>query len=141
MYNFLYQLPSWSHYLDIGEIGVILAYVLSFDLIESLLIFSLLVILGWIIPWPWFRASFTAAGAIILLISTSAIITNHYLYLSIPVYTLFIVLIMLVIFVAYRWPSLARSAAAFTERFTAFLYFLIPVSFISMIIVALRNLF
>jgi hypothetical protein len=140
MYNFLYQLPSWSHYLAVSEIGVILAYMLSFNLLESLVIFISLVLLSLIIPWSWFRASFTAAGSIILLISTCAILLNHYINLSIPVYSLFILLIILVIFLAYRWSRLAEILEAFSERFTAFLYLLIPMSLISVIIVLIRNI-
>jgi len=65
---FFYDVPSYLMHIPLPEIFGILAYVLSFSLLESLLVFLFLLGLAVALPKKWFLQHFTSQGVIFLFV-------------------------------------------------------------------------
>src|SRR5690242_16356711 len=55
---FFYKVPSWSYYLNAGEILTLLAYSLATNLAETLLVLCGPLLVALILPRRWFRDVF-----------------------------------------------------------------------------------
>ena len=60
---FFWKVPSWSYFLDVGEILTLLAYSLATNFAESLLILCGPLLVTLLLPARWFREVFIARGA------------------------------------------------------------------------------
>jgi hypothetical protein len=64
-YWFIWKLPSWIYYLSITEILTLIAYSAFANLLESLLVFSVPLVLAIILPKKWFFDRFVSAGSLL----------------------------------------------------------------------------
>jgi hypothetical protein len=146
---FFWKFNSWTYYLRPGEIFTILAYTLSVNLFESLLVLLLPITLSVLMPRKWFLDQFVARGAALVLAGLCYLIYVAYQFkgrtefhqtqvmrLSIPVF--FVILFL--VFAAGKWSLLRKAFESIADRTTIFLYILIPISIISLLIVIVRNL-
>jgi hypothetical protein len=80
MVIFLWKLPGWLFFLNAGEIAGIFAYQLITNLAESLLVLSLLLVVGAILPPPVFKDVFPVRGSLValILISSMMLFLNRY---------------------------------------------------------------
>src|SRR5512140_447536 len=60
---FFWKLPSWTFFLNVGEMLTMLAYSLATNFAESLLVLCGPLVLGLVLPRKWFSEVFVARGA------------------------------------------------------------------------------
>jgi hypothetical protein len=147
--GFLFVYPSLVLRYATLEIFAIFSYMMAFASVESILVFGCLVLVSAILPKKWLREGFSYKGFLVVLIGSIAFIQYQtFLGGELPeVKTVFlwagsylfvlICLILLFHFVQHLQTILVSVA----ERFTVFAYVYIPLGFLGLIVVILRNLF
>ncbi|HUH95861.1 MAG TPA: hypothetical protein VLZ89_00790 [Anaerolineales bacterium] len=149
---FFWKLPSWEFFMTTGEIATVLAYAMATNFLESCTVLLLPLFLCVILPAEWFKDSFLSRASALVVLGLGYImyISSH-IYSSpnddsyptslvrlIPVIGL---LILLLTFVAGRIRFLRRPLEGLADRATIFSYILLPVGFISLLVVIIRNAF
>jgi hypothetical protein len=148
-----YEVPSWIHYLAIGDILVLVAYTLAFAFVESLLLFTFICLISLCLPVRVFKNKFIAQGSLFVgLICLSAVTVQRRLGWLVELQSwqiinyplLFVVLLFGIAFLSAwiydRFASLPKYINRIAERFTVFSYIYVPVSLLSLVVVILRNL-
>src|SRR5512138_2561192 len=65
--GFLYKLPSFALYFNLGSNLAIFSYMMAFALLESLLVTGLLIVFSVLLPSSWFRSGFAYKSFIFVL--------------------------------------------------------------------------
>lgn len=150
--GFLYQLSSLRLYHTVGDIFGVFSYLMAFALLESLVIMGLLILIGLILPGKWFREGFAYKGFITTIVAGMAMVILHY-YLFLLNYALpsmnriylgaaiSIILLVAFILLFQSMPKLQTYLLLIQERLQIFIYFYIPLGFLGLAVVLLRNLF
>jgi len=154
LYRMFWQVPSWSFYLNVWDILIIAAYVLSQALFESFIILGFIIGLCIIFPKRIFCDKFIVQGsllAMVICLSAFAIQRKIGLIYGLNLYELIIYPIAFLVAVVFwifiislfnRWfPRLADLIKSIADRMTIFLYLYIPLGVVGIVVVALRNLF
>ena len=150
---FLEQMPGWLFYLNAWDVIGIFAYTQAFALLESAMVLFALVLLGAILPARFLRDRFVAQGSMLILLTSGWAIAAQYITI-IPFtkyapwhskrFLLGAVLYLASIGVSYvlirRYRRLEESINSFIERLTVLLYVYVPITFLSIITVILRNI-
>lgn len=146
-YWVLDYLPSWLKSMTIWETIPINAYAYTWVLLESLVVLFLILILAIFMPAKWFRGNFVSKGSVTawLIYAFSFVTqlknTNKYDFMveMRPEVMLLasIVIFFLLISKFHRFHNALVSVA---DRLIVFLYFYIPISVISVIIVLYNNI-
>ena len=155
--GFLFVLPSFLLYFQLGDIIAILFYMLGFALIESLVLTGGLVMGSMLLPANWFKIGFSYKGFLIIFVATigliyyqgyykygffETLIKNDYSTLR----PLFIGLIVgVTILVGLLWLfndkfRLRNYLMVFIEQFGVFAYIYIPLGVIGVLVVVVRNI-
>ena len=153
LYRMFWYVPSWLEYLSAWNVVLTAAYVLSFALFESVIVFGLICVLSFVLPQKIFRQQFIAqAGSIAAAISVGAFLLQrkmkviyrltHPELLIYPVFILIAILtlILLLSYVFRRFESLTRFIRIIAERMTVFLYVYVPLGILGLLIVVFRNI-
>jgi len=148
IYWALWKLPSWLDFLPLGEIGAIFCYLMATNLIESLLALFGVIFLSLILPRKWFRDLFVSRGSVLtasILISIM-IFEYHFdkpadYFYKFPLYFPFILLLAGILAFLAGWIRIVRNAVeVFAENAIIFLFILLPLSFLSLLVIIVRNL-
>ncbi len=146
---FLWQVPAWLYYLNLGEILSIFAYRLFASFIESLIFLCIILIVTMILPPKWLKDSFTvrAATATICVLGAIMLYANQSLVAALTIpgrlyYWIFgsILLAILIGFFSTKIKPAASFLTWLSDSMTIFLYILMPLSAISLIVILIRNL-
>ena len=78
IYNLLREVPAWVLRLSFTELIGVIAYTQVFALLESILIFLLLIGLGALLPAGWYRNRFGSLSAAIVLVTSAWFIAAQY---------------------------------------------------------------
>jgi len=148
IYWALWKLPSWLDFLPLGEIGAIFCYLLTTNLIESLLVLSGILIICLILPQKWFRDSFVSRGSALAgsVLIPIMIFEYHYdkpadYFSKLPQLLLIIFLVACVlVFLAGRIRIARKAVEVFAENAVVFLFILLPASLLALVIIVARNL-
>jgi hypothetical protein len=146
---FFWRLPGWLYFLTIGEVLMVFAYSMMTNLFESLLILCLPLGLSLVLPRKWFSDVFTARSIVVVAITLAytVYILNQFgsrddypnnVIRLIPAVLLFSVALA---FFIGKSGTLVKAIDFFAERTIVFLYIAIPVSLVSLLIVAARTVF
>ncbi len=147
--RFFWRVPSFIYYSTVGEIGMIFSYLITVNLLESLLVVSVPVVLSLILPSKWFFERFVARGVLLVLLGLGYMMyigSHNNINEPFP-YTLFrwsplaFLLILIPVFFVDRINFLARFLEIVSDRLEVFLLISIPVSVISFVVVLIRNVF
>lgn len=151
--QFFLQVPSWIFYMDTGRLLVMFAYVVSYSLLESLLLLGFLIVLCLVLPRRMFKEQFIAIGTVqVLVVSVITLVIRQEIMifqkfellklLSIPIVALAIILlsIYLIGFTFRRYTPLRRLVESFAERMTAFAYLYLPLGLLGTALVIARNI-
>lgn len=147
--GFLFVFPSIVLRYATGEILAIFSYMMAFALVESLLIIGCLVLVSAALPRMWFREGFSYKGFLVVFVgSITSILYQSFLgseflevktyFLWVGVFILTVILLILLFHIIQSWHVVLVSIA---ERFTIFAYLYIPIGFIGLSVVIIRNLF
>lgn len=149
---FLWKLPSWLHYLTLGEILVIYSYSIFTNFFESLAFISALVLLCVLLPPRILLEKFVVRGALIAFSVLSGLIGWLSFYANaestmigpFPGWLVILMaeLIVLVVlcFLAERVRQVRSAVAWVSDQLVVFLYILLPVSLLALLVVVARNL-
>ncbi len=154
LYRAAWYLPSWLFYLNVKNILILVAYILAFCLFESVVMAAFLSFLSILLPSKYFKERFTTQGSsLAAVMSISAILAQRKiglvydldprLLMASPfVILMFIFAAILGSYAIFRkFKTLTRWVNALAERMTVFTYIYVPLGFIGVIVVLLRNLF
>lgn len=148
-----YNLPSWMFYLTAGQILSIYAYSFLMNLVESLCLLAGVVFLEFTLFWALKnRAGFQSRSILLILIVLASMMSRLILFQADDgsgtftleqemIWWLFILVpgLFIVIYIpkVYWVRNFLGSVA---ERAVVFLYIYLPLSFVSIIVVLVRNL-
>jgi hypothetical protein len=148
-------LPSWLYFLSLWDIVPILAYVLAFALLESLMVLGLLLILAFLLPPRYLREKFTTKGVLMaVMFGLTSILFHRFLSIAYPwsprqivVYSALVVsaVVFLALVISYisvhRFARFEKLVTALAERISIFFYIYVPLGVVSLIMVVIRNIF
>ncbi|MBI3167336.1 MAG: hypothetical protein HYZ22_02575 [Chloroflexi bacterium] len=144
--GFLYKLPSFLLYYDIGEILGVFCYMMAFSLFESLVLMGILLFIAGI-SGEWLVKGFShKSGLVILVVGIAMIYFQNSLSSKLPTLTglaasAAFVLFILVVFevLLLKFESLQTMFNNILERFSVFSYFYVPLGLIGFVGVIIRN--
>ena len=151
LYTSFWKVPSWMFYLNVGEILSIYAYSFTVDLIESLLLLLVCLSPCLILPPKWWKEKFLSRSLMFVIIFLGSIMSRLYLYGS-PDYRVYFVagqelwwLVTLIVMLLGMWLAsklawLKKSLELFADQCSVFVYFSIPISILSLIVVLIRGI-
>ena len=151
LWRSFWKVPSWVFFLSIGEILSVYAYAFVVAFLESVLMLSILLLIGFVLPPGWWNDRFASMGMIWLVVVEGSVMLRLYTnrapefwdsFLSTQAtwwtYTLLLALALtlLAVFVEPFRRGLERVA----DRFVVFLYLYMPLTVLSFLVVVLRNI-
>jgi hypothetical protein len=144
LYWFIWDLPSWIAFLSPGEIWAMFCYTEMVNLLESLSILGAILGLCIFLPPQWMHNDFIwRASSIILffLIYLMVILARSIPPSDALKYALYSLIIFIIVqFISARTMLLRNFIKELAERSIIFIYISIPLSFISIIFVVIRNI-
>ena len=144
---FLWYLPSWLHFMTLGDIIAVFSYVMASSFLESLTFLLFLLILCFLLPSNYLRNEFIARGTVITVCVIGLIMI--YFRINNPIITniLFsgfgIGLILTVVVISLlltKIHQVRRVLISFSDLLTVFFYILIPLSLFSLFVILIRNI-
>ncbi len=148
MVVFLWKLPGWLFFLNIGEIAGILAYQFTTNLLESFVILLLLLISSMIFPPRTFKDVFVVRGSVaaLVLIGSMMLFLNRYVSVGpkfgeyLPVWMLGSLLLAIVLsVVSTHFRILKDSISWLSDRMIVFLFVLLPLTALSILYVLIQT--
>ena len=149
---FMWKLSAWLLLLNLGEIVTIFSYAMAANLMESLLILSLLLAMAVLLPAHILRDKFAVRGSLLALALIGALMAfvGMHMWFGIggPV-TPFVgpgVILLLALFLLglSRQPRVRKAVHAAvvwaSDRLIVFLFILVPLFVLSAVYVIVRNL-
>lgn len=154
LYVMFWTIPSWLGDMPVSQMLVLAAYVLSFALLESVLIMAGLLLLAFVLPARFFKDKFTSVGSIlVLLLGLGAYyaqprldelraVRNLFLF-EIPILFLVIILALVVVLslVLGRLSKMEKLVTAFAEKMTVFSYIYLPLGLLSFLFTLSKIIF
>ena len=145
---FLWKLSAWLLLLNLGEILTILSYAFAVNFLESLIVLSVLLAVGALLPAPFFRDDFVVRGAILALGLVGSLVSfvgsevwfgfeNGKLLFIPPLAILLLTGFLLMHSTKYR--RLRSAMLWLADRFVVFLFILLPLFVLGLVYVLLRN--
>jgi hypothetical protein len=146
--GFLNKLSSFLLYFTLGEIANILAFMMAFALVESLVLTAILILLSAILPSGWLREGFAFKGFVIVMIATvTSILFQNILEDNFPHPLVLLLFILIPIGLAVTLIALVRSAPKIhslinniQDRVLIMLFVYVPLGVLSLMFVLYRNL-
>lgn len=146
--RFLWRLPSLLNYAPLGEIGVTFSYLMVVTLFESILVVSVPIFLGFILPKKWFRDRFVSKGGWIIVlglgyltyISSQIIVDAPFPYSYFRWSPLVFFIIFGVVLLFDRINFLTKAIETVADKFVVFLFISMPISLVSLLVVIIRNI-
>jgi hypothetical protein len=149
---FLWKLPSWLHYLTPSEILGIYSYSLLTDFTESILLLAFLLFLCVILPPRHLLDVFILRGTVFSLCLIGAVMFVLGFYINnkttvfgiLPVWLVIAVCAFVIMglldILSRKAPVVASTLAGLADRLMIFLYLNLPLTFLALAVVAVRNL-
>ena len=147
-----YEVPSWLYYLNLSDILVLVAYILLFALIESILLLGFVILLSICLPNRVFKNKFIAQGSMVVgTVCVAAVSVQRRLGLLnelkswqiivFPLVFVFFVFIVAAFFAKLldHYTKLQSLLQGLVDRVTVFTYFYVPLSVLSLFVVIFRN--
>jgi hypothetical protein len=146
---FLRKLPSWLLTLNTGEIFTVFSYAIVVNLIESLIVLSLLLAICVLLPPRLFRDQFAVRGTIASLGLIGSLITVLLLLKKFGIggtdrllMGFLAILLLTAVLLAFsaKVRFIQTAALWISDRLVVFLFVLMPLSAILLIYVIIRNI-
>ncbi len=147
---FFWKLPSWENFMNMGEIAIVLAYAMTTDFLESMIVFLMPLLICAVLPTKWFKDLFLARSSSLVISSlaymmyiSSHIASNDDSYPTSIVHLIPVIglLILIMTFLVGRIGLLRKLFEGLADRATIFAYIFLPIGFISLVVVIARNVF
>lgn len=146
---FFWRFPSWLYFSTLGEVAVIFSYMVTVNLLESLMVIFTLVVMAVILPQKWFHEQFVTKGSLLVLLGLGYLMISYGSLINgvlspwqlLQKVMLVGLLILGITFVVDRVGFLNRFIFEFSNRMTIFLYIWVPISVLALLTVLIRNIF
>jgi hypothetical protein len=140
---FLRNLPHWLPFLNAWDLVGVFAYTLTFALLESAVTLFVSVLLGAVLPARFLRDRFAELGSVLVLFTLGWLVVDRLgiinsgnsLWLSV-----YLISIGMSYVLVYRYKRIKQLFNSLAERLSVLLYVYVPISFLSVIVVILRNI-
>ena len=147
--GFLYKLSSFMLYYGVGKIIGVLAYMMSFSLMESAIVFLILLAMAVMLPGKWFRDGFSwKAGLIIFALSIGSILLQDSITFRLPSVRILAVGSLIVILslaglwlLCLKYQRIRKAVELIMENFSIFMYIYVPLGILSALVVFVRIIF
>jgi hypothetical protein len=147
---FFWEIPSWMHFLHVGEIFILLAYTLATNFAESLAVLCGPLFVALILPGKWFRDVFVARGAALSIAGLGCMIflaeqfTGKDAYpsfwLQVPTLLVAAAVIGGLVYLVGQITLLRKVFEVVADRVSVFTYIVVPLSLLSLVVVCIRLL-
>lgn len=149
---FLWKLPSWLHYLNLGEILAVYSYSILTDFSESIILLVLFLLLCIILPARLMRDVFILRGTVLAFGILGGMMALLDFYINneaglignVPAWLVIlpsaIIFMVLLEILSRKFPLVASVLTGLADRLTIFLYINLPLTMIALVVVAARNL-
>jgi hypothetical protein len=150
IYRYAWRLPSWLHYLTVGDLLGLFSYAMLAGLVESLLALGFLLGLSALLPPRFLRDAFTVCGTAISLGWFVSLIVFWIIYerdsLAVENYQVAWTVGTFILTVGLGWLStrvrwLGAFLSALSDRLIVFLFLIMPLTLIGLTVVLIRNIF
>lgn len=146
--RFFWKIPSWILFSTLGDLFSIYSYMVLVNFLESLLVLGSVLILCVILPRKWFYDNFLSKGTLSVILTLLFLIylgskmqSDVFPWTLIRMSPYILLLIVFLVFLLDRVNFLRNFIEKLADRFTVFLYILIPISVLSALVVLIRNVF
>jgi len=150
VFRSFWKLPSWMFVLDIWEIFSVYAYAFVVAFLESIVVLSILLLVGVVLPARWWKDRFISMGIIWLVVVEGSIMLrlyeirvpalwNEFVYGQGPWWAYTLALALLLSLMVSRVTWLQKGLELLAERMLIFLYIYLPLTVISFVVVVFRN--
>ena len=147
--HFFWRLPSWLNFSTLGQIAILFSYMVNVNLIESILVLLGLIVLCVIFPSTWFYDQFVTKGVSLTLLGLGGLMTlNQYMLDDILSpekmlikFAAFIAAVFILTYLIDRVSILKKGLEELANRMVVFLYIWMPISALSLLSMAIRNIF
>jgi hypothetical protein len=156
--GFLFEIPSFLLYLNLGDMAAVVFYMMAFAFLECIFLTGGLVLVSLILPSNWFKTGFGYKGFLIILVATSCFIlfqgyykvgffqnflNNDYSPLRPVLIGMGSGLVVLggLFWLFHNRPRLQKYLSTFIEQFSVFSYIYVPLGVIGILVVFVRNIF
>lgn len=149
IFRFLERMTGWLYYLDLWEVISLFAYTQAFALLESVLICAGILLLAMIVPVKLSRTRFIALGCATVLLTAGWVIAAQYndgalrelpRNMVLVWMSLYVLSMGLVYFFTFHYEWFEKALVSLGERLSVLLYLYLPLSFVSLAIIVLRNI-
>jgi hypothetical protein len=156
--GFLFEIPSFLLYLNLGDITAVVFYMMAFAFLECVLLTGGLVLVSLILPSSWLKTGFAYKSFLIILVATTGFILFQGYYkvgffqnllnndyspfrpVLIGMCIGFMVLAGL-FWLFHNRPRLQKYLSTFIEQFSVFSFIYVPLGVIGILVVFVRNVF
>ena len=148
--RFLWQVPSWLNFLNVVDLLTLLAYALAINLLESIVVLGGVVLASMVLPARWFTDVFVARGGALAACGLGLMMVLASQYASKADYperalratslVAAMVVMAVVVVIAGRLRWLQRGIELLADHATVFLYASLPLSAISILLLAVGAL-
>ena len=150
IFMYFWEVPGWEKYLSAWDIANILAYVLALALMESLLLFSVLVLLRVLLPTRMVRDRFVAKATMFVgmnvlwaILLHLTILSDQILIWTVGRYVLCVAVYLLSMIFSWAFVHFSEFFAAriedLVDRMTVFVYLYVPLGVFSTLTVIARK--
>jgi hypothetical protein len=148
MIQFFWNLPSWFYFSSVGEIFVIFTYMMTFNLIEGLLVLFFIIVLFTLMPSIFVSGQFITKAVLVILTGFGFLIYRNLYFptkalsgLTTFQWVLILGLQFLILIVPFnKFPAFCGVVENLADRFIVFIYITVSLSILSVIVVLTRNL-
>ena len=144
--NMLQDFPAWLISLNLWDLIGTVSYTLTSVLFEALVVFLVLMLLGFMIPKKWIGDRYVALSGLIIIETTIfAIIAHHYIRQAIarqlfPIIIIFLVCLVLTTVLVKEAPWINLLLSRITVPLTTLSIVFISVDLIGVFIILIRQL-
>lgn len=139
----LQDVPAWVLYMPTFEIISTVAYTLTFALLETAIVFLLVLAFGIILPRSWARAKYASLSSVLLLVATLvAVILQFSIRDTWPQGILLISILPIfgmAAIIAIRFPKIGETVLALAGRLTILTALYIFFDILGLLVVITRN--
>ena len=145
----LREVPAWILRTTAWELVGVIAYTQAFALLESLVVLTILIFLGMILPARFFRDKFVPLSSMIVFLTAMWAVFAHFndgyirlwtIKQFIPWFGVYVLSIGLGYLVVQRDERLAGSIRALVEKIMVLSYIYVIVGIISVFVIIIRNI-
>jgi len=149
IFNLLKEVPAWILRLNLWDLVAVIAYTQIYALVESLIVFLMLVFLSLALPLPRNETRFVAQISLVIVLTAAWVVLAHSedeilstwgIRQFLPWILMYSLSLIAALFIVYRSRTLEKLLLTFVERITVLSFIYVFVDLLSVFVVIIRNI-